>query len=103
VAANALFPYLDLAYTFAFIPGIVLAIFGNFAIVGPMTLAVLPLNVTLATIMYRRQRASFTQAGMSVRRNRVGLIVYVLAYQLVMAPVSVAGYAQELLRTGRRW
>ncbi|HWJ50080.1 MAG TPA: glycosyltransferase family 2 protein, partial [Solirubrobacteraceae bacterium] len=68
VIADALFPYLDATFTFAFIPGIALAITGNFAIVGPMTLAVLPLNGLLAGIMYRRQRRSLREAGLHVRR-----------------------------------
>ncbi len=103
VAADALFPYLDLTFTLAFIPGLVLAAFGDYAIVGPATLAVLPLNVLIAGIMYRRQRSSFAQAGLRVRQNLIGFVVYLLFYQLVMSPVSVAGYAEELFRTARRW
>ena len=45
VLVNFVFPYIDLVYSIAFPIGIVLALFGNFAIVGPMTLAVLPLNL----------------------------------------------------------
>lgn len=40
---NLLFLPLDLVYTFVFIPGLVLALFGHFWIAGPLTLAVLPL------------------------------------------------------------
>jgi biofilm PGA synthesis N-glycosyltransferase PgaC len=103
VAANMLFPYLDTMFTLVFLPGIVLACFGDFAIVGPMTLAVLPLNALLASIMYRRQRRSLSQAGLLVRRHLLGFVVYLLAYQFMMSPVSVAGYLEEILNTGRRW
>jgi biofilm PGA synthesis N-glycosyltransferase PgaC len=103
VAADALFPYLDLAFTLAFIPGIVLAMFGNYAIVGPVTLAVLPLNLVIAGIMYRRQRSSFAQANLRVRQNLIGFLAYLLVYQLIMSPVSVAGYVEELFHTARRW
>ncbi len=103
ILANAIFPYLDLVFTFAFIPGIVLACFGIFVIVGPMTLAVLPLNLLLASIMYRRQRGSLTEAGLHVRRHGLGLVVYVFLYQLLLSPVSVAGYAQELMHRDRSW
>jgi poly-beta-1,6-N-acetyl-D-glucosamine synthase len=103
VAVDILFPYLDVTFTLAFIPGIVLAVFGNYAIVGPTTLAVLPLNLVISGIMYRRQRKSFAHAGLRVRQNVVGFVVYLLAYQLLMSPVSVAGYAEELFRTARRW
>ena len=38
VLVNFVFPYIDLVYSIAFPIGIVLACFGNFAIIGPMTL-----------------------------------------------------------------
>jgi biofilm PGA synthesis N-glycosyltransferase PgaC len=103
IASNIFFPYLDVTFTFVFIPGIVLAMFGDFAIVGPMTLAVLPLNMLLASVMYRRQHRSFAEVGLLVRRNLIGFGLYVFCYQLIMSPASVAGYAQELLRLKRRW
>ena len=103
VAADVLFPYLDLTFTLAFIPGLVLAAFGNYAIVGPTTLAVLPLNIVIAGIMYRRQHGSFAQAGLRVRQGLIGFIAYLLFYQLVMSPVSLAGYLEEFFQTARRW
>ncbi len=36
---NTMFPLMDIAYTFGFIPGLILACFGKFSIVGPMTLS----------------------------------------------------------------
>jgi poly-beta-1,6-N-acetyl-D-glucosamine synthase len=103
VVADMLFPYLDLTFTMAFIPGIVLAAFGNYAIVGPATLAVLPLNMLIAGIMYRRQHSSFVQAGLRVRQGVIGFVAYLLFYQLVMSPVSLAGYVEEFFQTARRW
>jgi len=38
-----------------------------------------------------------------VRRNRLGYIGYLLTCQLLMSPVSVAGYARELFCAARRW
>ncbi len=103
VLVDFVFPYVDLVYSIAFPVGIVLALFGNFAIVGPMTLAVLPLNVCLSLIMFRLSRSSFDEVGLKVRRNRLGFLGYLLTYQLFMSPISVAGYAQELFGARRRW
>lgn len=103
VAANCLFPYLDSVYTIAVPVGIVLALTGNFLIVGPMTAAVLPISLLIALTMYRRQRAVFKLLGLRVRRNLLGFLLYVLAYQLVMSPISVSGYATELVRARRVW
>ncbi|MBZ1541678.1 hypothetical protein J6K67_10710, partial [Leuconostoc mesenteroides] len=41
---NFIMPYLDFTYTFFWLPGLVLAFFGFFWIVGPMTLFVLPIT-----------------------------------------------------------
>jgi biofilm PGA synthesis N-glycosyltransferase PgaC len=103
IIADAMFPYLDLVFTFAFVPGIALALTGNFAIVGPMTLAVLPLNMLLAGVMYSRQRTSLMETGLRVRRITVGFVLFVMLYQLFMSPVSVSGYLQETFHATRRW
>jgi poly-beta-1,6-N-acetyl-D-glucosamine synthase len=103
VAANFLFPLLDASFTLAFIPGVVLAAFGNFAIVGPLTLFVLPLNGLLGGVMFLHQRRVFDSVNLRVRHNSRGLLVYFLCYQFVMAPISVAGYALETVRARRAW
>ena len=103
VAANCLFPYLDSVYTIAIPVGFALALTGNFLIVGPMTAAVLPISLTIALTMYVRQRAVFRVLGLRIRRNFLGFALYVLAYQLVMSPISVSGYATELIRARRVW
>src|SRR5262249_22060814 len=84
--------------------GIILALgFQNYAIVGPLTLLVLPLNMILSGIMFKLSRDSFREVGLRVRRNRKGFLSYLLLYQLFMSPVSVVGYMQELFRTKRNW
>lgn len=103
VLVNFVFPYVDVVYSIAFPIGIALALFGNFAIVGPMTLAVLPLNIGLSMIMFHLSKRSFDDVGLQVRQNRLGFLGYLLTYQLFMSPVSVAGYAQELFGAARRW
>jgi biofilm PGA synthesis N-glycosyltransferase PgaC len=103
VAGNFLFPLLDATFTLAFIPGILLALTGNFAIVGPMTLIVLPLNAVLGGAMYLYQRRVFAEVNLRVRQNRRGLFFYFFCYQYVMSPISLAGYVLEMVRARRRW
>jgi biofilm PGA synthesis N-glycosyltransferase PgaC len=103
VAANCLFPYLDTVYTVAIPVGLVLALTGNFVIVGPMTAAVLPISLAIALTMYVRQRSVFRTLGLRIRRNLLGFVLYVLVYQLVMSPISVSGYSSELVRARRVW
>ena len=104
ILVDYIFPYVDFVYSIAFPVGIVLAVaFQNYAIVGPLTLLVLPLNMVLSGIMFKLSRDSFREVGLRVRRNIKGFFSYLLLYQLFMSPVSVAGYVQELFRTKRNW
>jgi biofilm PGA synthesis N-glycosyltransferase PgaC len=103
IGVNYVFPFLDAAYTLAFLPGVVLAATGNFMLVGPMTIAVLPINVLIASVMLHRQRQVFREVGFRVRRNIGGFFAYLLAYAPIMSPVSFIGYVKELRRAERRW
>ena len=100
---NLIMPYLDFTYTFFWIPGLVLAIFGIYWIVGPMTLLVLPLTLLSYYILYVYQKSVFKKLGLYIRKNRFGFWPYVLCYQMILAPISVWGYLQEVLRLKRIW
>src|SRR5207249_2767212 len=82
---DLLVPLLDLTYTFLWMPGLVLALFGTYWIVGPYTLLVLPLTLAVNGILYAfQQRRVFAPLGLRVRRNRLGFLCYVLIYQMLM-------------------
>lgn len=103
IGLDLLLPIMDLTYTFIFIPGIIIALLGYFWIVGPMTLAVLPLTLLISAVMYRLQIKTFSELNLKVRKNRIGFLVYTLVYQLLMAPVCVWGYAEEMLGMVKEW
>lgn len=101
---DLLLPFLDFAYTFLWMPGLVLACFGVYWFVGIYTVSVLPLTLLVNVLLYRYQRKRvFVPLDLSVRRNVRGLVAYVLFYQMLMSPMSVLGYSQELLGLRRRW
>ncbi len=100
---NVCFLPLDLVYTFVFMPGLVLALFGHFWIAGPLTVAVLPLTVLWNGIIYRIQSRVYAREGLLVRRNLGGFLFYALAYSLLMQPVCVWGYLAELLGLRKKW
>jgi poly-beta-1,6-N-acetyl-D-glucosamine synthase len=65
---------------------------------------VLPLTLLVDFILYQYQRRQvFDVLGLQVRRNRLGFFAFVLLYQMLMSPVAVIGYGQELLGLRRRW
>jgi biofilm PGA synthesis N-glycosyltransferase PgaC len=103
VLVNYAFPYVDFVYAIGFPVGIVLALFGNFAIIGPLTLLVLPLNLVLSGFMYHLSAEAFREVDLKVWKNPAGFFTYELFYQLVMSPIAVWGYCQEMLRTARHW
>lgn len=103
VAVDFIIPLVDLFYAFVFVPGVILALFGYYYIVGPLTLLVLPLAFLIVLIMYRKQKVVFNLLNLKVRQNFVGFFMYMLIYQVIMSPICVIGYAQELFGMTKRW
>lgn len=101
---NLIMPYLDVVYTLCWIPGLILTFFGIYLIVGPMTLFVLPLTLISYSILFFYQRnIVFKQLQLRIRKNMFGFLFYFLGYQIIMSPVSVYGYLQEVLKFKRKW
>ena len=100
---NTLFPLIDVAYTVGFIPGLVLACFGIYWIVGPMTIALIPMTFILNIVMYNRGKAMFVHEHLSIRKNYLGFIFYVLAYGIVLQPACVWGYLSEIFNLRKHW
>jgi len=103
VAIDFIIPFIDLFYAFVFLPGVLLALFGHYYIVGPMTLLVMPLAFMIVLAMYKKQKAVFDLLNLKVRQNFTGFVVYMLIYQAIMSPICVIGYAQELIGIKKRW
>jgi biofilm PGA synthesis N-glycosyltransferase PgaC len=100
---NLLFPWLDLAYTLLFIPGVLLALFGIYWIAGPLTLALLPMALGINYAMYRVGSQMFASNGLRVRRNLSGFLTYAFVYSLILQPACVAGYLSEVLGLRKTW
>ncbi len=101
---DLLIPYMDFSYTFFFIPGCILALFGHFYIVGPMVSLVLPVTGISFYILFRYQKKRvFDILGLKVRDNKFAFILFLLSYQLLMSPVSLLGYLQEIFNMKRVW
>lgn len=100
---DLLIPYMDLSYTIFFIPGCVLALFGKFYIVGPIMLLVLPITLLTFIIFYFKQKTFFKALNLKVRKNKLGFTTFILFYQMIMSPISLIGYLQELFGAKRVW
>ena len=100
---NTMFPLMDIAFTFGFLPGIVLAIVGIYWIAGPMTLSLLPMAFLLNWQMYLKGRAMFNEERLKVRANILGFVFYVFAYGLILQPACVYGYFSEFFNLRKTW
>lgn len=101
---NFVMPYLDFIYTFCWLPGLILALFGHFWIVGPMTLLVLPLTlISYSTLYIYQSKFVFKPLNLKIRKNLIGFVFFILSYQMIMSPVSLYGYIQEFFKFKRRW
>lgn len=101
---NLAFPYIDFMYMFVFVPAVIAAVaFQWYALVGILTLMLLPLGMACNMVMFYKQRSIFRRAGLRVRRNIVGFVTFVMVYQLFLSPASLAGYATEALGRRKTW
>ena len=104
VYLNFTFPYLDLVYLTVFVPGVIAAVFFQmYAIAGIMTLVLIPLALLMSSLMYAKQLRTFRAHGLRVRRNLIGFTGYLIAYQMILSPASLAGYFSELLGRRKSW
>lgn len=100
---NLFFPWLDIAFTFGFIPGIILACFEHYWIVGIMALVLLPMAFLLGFLNYSIERRMFNDLELKVRKNFSGFLLYVSAYSFLLQPARILGYMDEVLRTRKTW
>ena len=103
VSWNLVFPWIDFTFTFGFIPGIVLALFGHYWLVGPATLALIPTALLLGFVMYHRSARVFAGHGLRIKRDLPALLGYTFGYGFIMHPASLSGYAAELLGVRKSW
>ncbi len=100
---DLLFPAMDSTFFFVYLPGLVAALFGYYFLAGPMTIAVLPVTILLNMIFFFGQRQLYERHGLSVRRNLLGFIFYMLFYYPIMLPAIMHGYYLEILALSKSW
>ena len=100
---NLLFVSIDLTFTFAFIPGLILAFLGIFWLAGPITLLVLPLAALWNIVIYRIQTRMLKRNDIEMEKSLPGFLLYAFIYPLLMQPVSVWGYFAELFGGRKQW
>lgn len=97
-------PYIDFSYTFFWIPGLIAAaLFHIYIIVGLYSVLVFPLTILTFIILHQRVKYYYNIIGIEKRRNIIGIVIFIMCYQLLMSPVSLWGYVQEVFGLERVW
>jgi biofilm PGA synthesis N-glycosyltransferase PgaC len=97
------FPFMDIAFTFGFIPGLIAAFFGHYWIVGPMTLSLFPIALFVNWVMYHIEGKMFNLQKLVVRRNILGFIIYIFPYSIMLQPAAVIGYFYQIAGIRKTW
>ncbi len=101
---DLLIPLLDVGYGLIWLPGLVLFVLGVPLIVSIWTLAVLPVTmVVYGALRGYQSRHVFGPLGLKVRRNWIGYLAFLLAYQALCSAAALSGYAQYAAGSRRRW
>ncbi len=96
---NLLIIYMDLAFLFGFIPGVIWAFFGYYYFVGLLTLFTLCFSVLLFLSIYIYQK----KLNIPFTNSLVGFIFFLLFFQLIQSPAAIHGYMLKLLHKKGTW
>lgn len=91
--------YLDLAFLFGLIPGVVLALFGYFYFAGLLTLFALAVNVLLYFSGYLYQK----KLGIPFQNSLLGLLCFLLFFQTIQSMAALHGYLLRVLHRKGEW
>jgi biofilm PGA synthesis N-glycosyltransferase PgaC len=90
---NILIIYLDLAYIFGFLVGVILAFMGYYYFVGLMTLFTLIISGIFFSVMYLYQK----KLGIPFKNSVTGFALFLLFYQAVQSIAALNGYTEMVL------
>lgn len=91
--------YLDLAYVFGFLAGVILSVFGITWFVGWQTLLLFPAVMINVISVYMFQRKTAGQFATS----KLGFLCFLVLFQPIQSVCSLIGYAKALLKRKIIW
>lgn len=91
--------YLDLAYLFGFVPGVILALLGYCYLVGLLTLFTALVGALFFWTVYRYQK----RLGIPFKNTVFGFVLFLLFFQLVQSTASLNGYLCHIMGKKGEW
>jgi len=99
-----LVPFLDFGYVFFWIPGVILAIFGDPLIFSWWSMLLIPITLVVYNALRRWQEHHVFRAHhIDLPADRRGFLGYLLLYQALASAASIRGYAQYIAGANRSW
>lgn len=96
---NCFVIYLDLAFIFGFLPGVILALFGHFYFVGILTIFASIFSVIVYLFMYAYQK----RLEVPFQNSFFGFLFFFLCFQPLQSLASISGYTRKLLHKKTTW
>ncbi len=96
---NFIIMYLDVAYLFGFIPGVILALFGYYYFVGCLTILALLVSVVLYYSVYYFQK----KLGIPFYNSYIGFLCFLLFFQPIQSAAALHGYVTRMLKGSEVW
>lgn len=101
---NLAFPFIDIVFTFVFVPSIILALFFQYYLfVGALTLLIIPLSIMVTLLIYHKQKRTFQLNNIDISTNFLYLFLFVIMYQFIQVPATLSGYASEIINLSKTW
>lgn len=91
--------YLDLAFLFGFLPGLLLAFAGYYYFVGFCTLFTVLLSLFMYSSMYLYQQ----ELGIQHEDSLTGFLCFFISFQIIQSAASLQGYISCLLGKKEKW
>ncbi len=91
--------YLDLAFLFGFIPGVILAFLGYYYLAGFLTLVTAVVCIILYFSMYLYQK----KLNIPFQNSILGFVCFLLFFQLIQSTAALHGYCIRLLHRKGEW
>ncbi len=91
--------YLDLAFLFGFVPGVILALLGYYYLAGLLTLLTLAVCVVLYFSMYLYQK----RLNIPFKNSVLGFVCFLLFFQIIQSTAALHGYCIRFLHRKGEW
>ncbi len=96
---NVLIIYLDIAYLFGFIPGVILALFGYYYFAGCLTVLTLIVSMFIYLSVYYFQK----KLCIPFENSLIGFLCFLLFFQPIQSSAALHGYITRALRGKEVW